>query len=141
MTKQVSLFFLGGGSWVLLGTPLGQAPALPSNITLGQNTLACYITEFITVAKSFILETSVLLGRLMSGAFWCHCYKTFYGRNLRMFVIRYSVCPQQASLPNWKDLSGTNTIAYYKHLYITAVKSFITFGAGPSLIKFFTAVI
>jgi len=26
---------------------------------------------------------------------WAQCYKTFYGRNLRMFVISYSVCPWQ----------------------------------------------
>jgi hypothetical protein len=24
------------------------------------------------------------------------CYKTFYGRNLRIFVINYIVCPWQA---------------------------------------------
>ncbi len=27
------------------------------------------------------------------------CYKTFYGRNLRMFVISQSVCPLQESQP------------------------------------------
>jgi hypothetical protein len=29
----------------------------------------------------------------------------------------------------WKDLSGTNTLAYYKDLKITTAKSFITFGS------------
>jgi hypothetical protein len=28
---------------------------------------------------------------------WCQRYKTFYDRNLRMFLISYSVCPWQAS--------------------------------------------
>ncbi len=26
----------------------------------------------------------------------CQCYKTFYGRKLRLFVLSYSVCPWQA---------------------------------------------
>jgi hypothetical protein len=30
----------------------------------------------------------------------------------------------------WKGLSGTNTLAYYKHLYITTVKSFMTLTPG-----------
>ncbi len=29
---------------------------------------------------------------------------------------------------NWKSLPGTNTVAYYEHSKITAVKSFITLG-------------
>jgi hypothetical protein len=31
-------------------------------------------------------------------------------------------------LLSWKGLPGTNTLAYYKHSQITAVKSFITMG-------------
>jgi hypothetical protein len=30
----------------------------------------------------------------------------------------------------WKGLSGTNTLAYYKHLYITGFKSFVTLTPG-----------
>jgi hypothetical protein len=30
----------------------------------------------------------------------------------------------------WKGLPGTNTLAYYKHSQITAVKSFITMGSS-----------
>jgi hypothetical protein len=28
----------------------------------------------------------------------------------------------------WKGLSGTNTLAYYEHSYITAIKGFMTMG-------------
>jgi hypothetical protein len=55
--------------------------------------------------------------------------KTFYGRNLRLFIISYSVCPWQApALPaktrlGWKGLQGTTTQAYYGNPYITAVIS------------------
>ncbi len=41
----------------------------------------------------------------------------------------------------WIDLSGTTTIANYKHSQITAVKSFITLGRGSNIIKLFTSVI
>jgi hypothetical protein len=34
----------------------------------------------------------------------------------------------------WKGFSATNTLAYYEHLLIAAIKSFITFGPGK-LIK------
>jgi hypothetical protein len=30
----------------------------------------------------------------------------------------------------WKGVPGTNTLAYYKNLYLTAVKSFITLAPG-----------
>jgi hypothetical protein len=33
-------------------------------------------------------------------------------------------------LPGWKGLSGTNTLAYYKHSLIGVVKSFITLTPG-----------
>jgi hypothetical protein len=31
----------------------------------------------------------------------------------------------------WKDLPGTNTLAYHDHSQITAVKSFMTLGHDP----------
>jgi hypothetical protein len=36
--------------------------------------------------------------------------------------------------------SAGKALAYYKHSKITDVKSFITLGPGPDLIKLFTAV-
>ncbi len=120
-----------------------------------------------------------------------HCalyYKTFYGRNLQMFVIRQTVCQWQALLSfqprimfvgkttiltysgahesaslgqalafltnirlGWKGLPGANTLAHYKYLFITTVKSFITSSPGLGckdqsisvafVIKLFTTVI
>ncbi len=40
----------------------------------------------------------------------------------------------------WKSLPRTNTLAYYKSLEITAVKSFITLAPGQNITKLFTAV-
>jgi hypothetical protein len=37
----------------------------------------------------------------------------------------------------WKSLPGTNALAYYEHLKITAVKSFITLAPGVNVIKRF----
>jgi hypothetical protein len=39
----------------------------------------------------------------------------------------------------WKGMPGTNTPAYYKHLYITDIISFITL--AQDVIKSFTSVI
>jgi hypothetical protein len=37
--------------------------------------------------------------------------------------------------------AGTNTLAYYKHLCITAVKHFIAKGPVPNVIKLFKSII
>jgi len=37
--------------------------------------------------------------------------------------------------PGWKDLPGTNTLAYYEHLYNMDVKSFILLGPGLNLTR------
>ncbi len=37
----------------------------------------------------------------------------------------------------WNGLPGTNTLAYYEHLTITSIKSFIRFGPGANVIKLF----
>ncbi len=42
--------------------------------------------------------------------------------------------------PGWKGLRGTNALAYYKHLLITAVKSFTILSSGAEnsvRLKFF----
>ncbi len=39
---------------------------------------------------------------------WCQCYNTFYGRNLRMLVISYSVCPWQA-FPAYTNVCKTGS--------------------------------
>ncbi len=65
---------------VLLGAPLGSAPALVANIRLGWKEL--------TVMNTLIyFNAELILGPML---------KTFYIRNLRVFVISLSVCP-------WKD--------------------------------------
>jgi hypothetical protein len=43
--------------------------------------------------------------------------------------------------PRWKGLPVTSTVAYYKHLQITDVKSFITLGLGANVIKLLPTVI
>jgi hypothetical protein len=35
----------------------------------------------------------------------------------------------------WKDLLGTNTLAFYKHSYIISVQNFITLGPGFNVSK------
>ncbi len=91
------------------------------------------------------------------------CYKTFYARNLqRMFVLGRHLQPsilfvgKARSLPerwcftrvclalpaiirlSWKGMPWTNTPAYYKHLYITDIISFITL--APVVIKLFMSM-
>ncbi len=68
--------------------------------------------------------------------------KTFYRRNLQIFVLSLSACPWQAfpALPaniriGWKGLLGTNTLAYCKNLQILAVKSFIVQAPGGPVIN------
>jgi hypothetical protein len=110
---------------------------LPTNIRLGwkglpgTNTLAFYNAAAITAFKKFYSTSS-----------WCLHYKTFYGRNLRIFpdkpfqsslmfagkteptqVKHLSNAPLQGSLLaspqnirlDWKGLPGTNTIAFYEN--------------------------
>ncbi len=40
----------------------------------------------------------------------------------------------------WKGWPGTNTLASYENLYISAVKSFTVQAPGANVIKLFTAV-
>jgi hypothetical protein len=35
----------------------------------------------------------------------------------------------------WEDLPGRNTLAYYEHLLITDVKSFMALGPGANILK------
>jgi hypothetical protein len=49
------------------------------------------------------------------------CYKTFYGRELRLFIIARALAPNTAII-----LPGTNALAYSEKFCLTAVKSFIT---------------
>jgi len=52
-------------------------------------------------------------------------YKTFYGRDLRFFIISCVF----ARL-SWKSLPGTNALAFYKKAQLTAVKSVISLTVG-----------
>ncbi len=42
---------------------------------------------------------------MISSKAWGLYYKTYYGRNLRIFVISLSVCPWQA-FPAWSNVCG-----------------------------------
>jgi hypothetical protein len=60
------------------------------------------------------------------------CYKTFMVVNTFLvlhFYGRLLVSPANIR-PSWKGFSGTNALAYYEKLQLTAVKSFITLAPG-----------
>jgi len=61
---------------------------------------------------------------------WGQCYKTFYGRNLRIFVTSKSVCPWQAFSAYYNKQSSLvwKSVNYSR-------KSFITLGPGHSCIR------
>ncbi len=61
---------------------------------------------------------------------WTQCYKTFYGRNLRIFVISLSVSPLQA-FPAYSHKRSS----LVRKLKNTDVKCFITLAPGPNVIK------
>jgi hypothetical protein len=65
-----------------------------------------------------------LLGIKILSVAWFWCYKTFYDRILRIFIIRQRVCPWQAFQAS-----------------ITAIKSFTGLAPGLDIIKLFMAVI
>jgi hypothetical protein len=71
------------------------------------------------------------------------CYRTFYCRKLRIFVISLIVYPGKLLQPIRKHynilerLSRENTLAYLKNSKVTAVNSFITLAPdGPLNFKF-----
>ncbi len=71
--------------------PIGQALALSSNIRLGWKALPgintqAYYEKSVTYARKKVYNIGPRI----------QCYKTFYGRYLRMFIISQSVCPWQA---------------------------------------------
>ncbi len=84
------------------GTPFFEQKA---NIKIGvevTNTLAYYhIKCVMAIQRSFMMQT--LCKNLSRGLF----YKTFYGRNLLIFVIRQSVCLWQA-FPPQSNICGRN---------------------------------
>jgi len=110
----------------------------------GTNTLAYNAKSSITEEIFYNIETR---GKVLN----------FFIRNLRIFVISYSVCPWQAQLNlmfageagayfqalpanirlGWKGLPGTNTLAFYEHSSIAEANSFITLRPGPNIIKLF----
>ncbi len=52
-------------------------------------------------------------------------YKTFYGRNLRVFIKSWNVCAVfENNGLDWKGVPGTKTLAYYEHSLITLLKIF-----------------
>jgi hypothetical protein len=50
-------------------------------------------------------------------------------------ISRVGYLPYPQTLLGWKGLPGSNTIAYYEHLLITDINSFITLCPGPIVIK------
>ncbi len=77
------------------------------------NTLAYYYMVTITAVKC-ILQA------------WGQCYKTFYGRKLRLFIISYSVCP-------WKALPAQSNVCGRGHeptLEWSVRRCFTVVGAG-----------
>jgi hypothetical protein len=73
-----------------------KTKSLPTKIDHLKNTLA-YLAMTRTKKKLLI---TLPLGLSFVGSYpwfsWGQCYKPFYGRNLRIFVRRKSVCPWQA---------------------------------------------
>jgi hypothetical protein len=49
--------------------------------------------------------------------------------------------PYPQTLQGWEGLLGANTLAYYKNLLLSSVKSFIVLAPGACIIKLITAVI
>jgi len=87
------------------------------------------ILEFI-IYKSSYKSTVLVPGQpcqpsLMfmskAGAYPSEAYTLLYGRLLTL-TTNIELC--------WKSLPGTSTLAYYEHLLITVVKSFISLGPG-----------
>ncbi len=108
----------------LKGASLVLALALLANITRGwkgllvKNGLAYYEISQITAVKSFITLAPEGHGQFTSilCLLWHHskskqivsldqCYKTFYGRYLRMFAISCSVSLSQA-FQTWSKICG-----------------------------------
>ncbi len=55
-----------------------------------------------------------------------------------MFAGKAGAYPMPTKIrPLWENLPGTDNLAYYEHLQITEVKSFIRLSFGPNVIKLF----
>jgi hypothetical protein len=63
-----------------------------------------------------------------------------YNGATERFFDRVGSCFSNIHYTRMKGLPSTNTLAYYEHSLIMAVKSFITFGPGADAIKLFTVL-
>jgi hypothetical protein len=57
--------------------------------------------------------------------------------HLKGALLMYSPALSKNIRLGWKGLPVKNTLAYYEHLQITTVKSFITLGTGPTVASTF----
>ncbi len=57
-------------------------------------------------------------------------------KHLKIISLRHALALLTNTRLGWKGLRGTNTLAYYKHSKLTAVKSYISLG----LVHEFTAI-
>jgi hypothetical protein len=85
LTGKDSNRFISWGKVISLDhykcAPLRQATTLHTNIVFGRDKhIRLLTTLYGTRRKAENIST------------WAQCYKTFYGRNLLIFVISYSVC-------------------------------------------------
>jgi hypothetical protein len=63
---------------------------------------------------------------------WCHCYKTFYGRNLQIFVLFVRL--------DWKKLTNDKYSSLLQKSIIYRQKKVYNIGPCSNVIKLFTAV-
>jgi hypothetical protein len=114
--------------------PIIGIVSLLTNIGLAQkllprtNTLAYFALVSAAKQRSFQVDMSSLFVHNAMEAkknfdidTWGQSYKTFYGHNIRIFIIISMSVNFQSMLPTniglgWKGLPVTNTLAYYENL-------------------------
>ncbi len=60
------------------------------------------------VLKAFFRSNKKLKFNFQKVAFRGQCYKTFYGRNLRILIISFGVCPRQVFPALFAGKAGVN---------------------------------
>jgi hypothetical protein len=110
-------------------------------LPLGRRVVAVIVSRLPAVVVVVVeVDDEMLLPEILRNFFagrisWSLDYKTFYGRNLRIFVMSLECLSLAQALPTnnklgWRGLPETNTLAYYETPEITAVKSFIVQAPG-----------
>ncbi len=65
-----------------------------SSLTARRTSALCLSTDTLRMVD----RSCKIFRRSFVKSPWAQCYKTFYGRNLRMLVTKINVCPRQAFL-------------------------------------------